>query len=121
MISLIIFFNGNYTKKESFLEVKSINNDILDYFITYIIPLNTIDITKGTSILVNFMIFFVIGTYYIHSDLMYLNILLIFMGYNVFQDNYDNIIISKKDIDYLRTNEDIICKKIGNSRIYIVK
>lgn len=121
IIALFIFFNGNHTKKVTFLEIKSIDNDILDYFITYIIPLNTIDITKGNSILVNFIIFFIIGTYYIHSNLMHLNILLIFLGYNVFKDSNDNVIISKKNIDYFKMNENIVCKKIGNSKIYIVK
>lgn len=120
MISLTIFFNGNYTKRMTFKEVKSINNDILDYFITYIIPLNTVDITKSTSIIVNLIIFCIIGIYYVKSDLMYLNILLIFMGYKVFEDN-NGIIISKKDIDYLRRNENILCKKIGDTKIYIIR
>lgn len=121
IVSLIVFFCGNYTKKETFKEVRSIDNDILNYFITYIIPLTTVDITKSTSIAVNFIIFSIIGIYYIQSNLMYLNILLIFMNYRVFQDNNNNIIITKENADYFKMNEKILCKKIGNTKIYIVK
>lgn len=121
ILSLTIFFKGNYTKRSTFKEVESINNDILDYFVTYIIPLTTVDISKGTSILVNLIIFFIIGIYYIESDLMYLNILLIFIGYKVYRDKSDNIIISKNGIDFFKRKDDILCKKIGNTKIYIVK
>jgi len=121
IISMIIFFNFNHTKRNTFENVESINNDILDYFITYIIPLITVDITKNTSILVNLIIFIIIGIYYIESDLMYLNILLIFVGYKVYKDKSDNIVISRKDKDYFKRNNNILCKKIGNTKIYIVK
>ncbi len=121
MLSMIIFLNFNHTKRSTFENVESIHNDILDYFITYIIPLNTVDITKSTSILVNSIIFFIIGVYYVESDLMYLNILLIFIGYKVYRDKSDNIIISKKDKDDFKRNENILCKKIGNTKIFIVK
>ncbi|MDG2764819.1 hypothetical protein P7M25_26160, partial [Vibrio parahaemolyticus] len=107
IFSTIAFFNLNHTKRVAFKNVESINNDILDYFITYIIPLITVDITKNTSILVNLIIFFIIGVYYVENDLMYLNILLIFIGYKVYKDIFDNIIISKKDKDYFKRTENI--------------
>lgn len=121
IIAMIVFLNFNHTTRKSFEDVESINNDILDYFITYIIPIMTVDITKNTSILVNLIIFLIIAIYYTESDLMYLNILLIFIGYKVYRDKFDNIIISKKNKDSFKRNKNILCKKIGNTKIFIVK
>lgn len=121
IISLIMFFNFHHTRKENFKEVESINNEVLNYFITYIIPLMTVDITKDSSILLNLIIFFIIGVYYVESDSIYLNILLIFLGYKVYRDGSNNIIISRKERDYFKRNKNVLCKKIGNTKIFIVR
>lgn len=78
-----------------------LNESVLSYLITYVIPLTAMDITSINSLIVNTILFIVIGLVYVNSDLVYLNVILIIMGYRIYNDESENVIItnySKNDI-----------------------
>lgn len=79
------------------LETK--NLDILNYFVTYLIPLLSLDVTNFYSILLNSILFIIIGVYHIKSDILEMNLVLILLGYNVFTGNKGKIFITKLSIE----------------------
>lgn len=89
------------------IKVENINRVGLEYFITYIIPFLQFDLLSIGDYLSIIILFIVMGTIYIKSDLIYINPMLAFFGYNIFktvktEDNEEVVIITKgkkKDIE----------------------
>lgn len=71
-----------------------IREDTLGYIVTYIVPLITMDIHSGRSLLINFILFVIIGTFYVRNDQLFMNPLYNVCGYNVFSAE-DQIYITK--------------------------
>lgn len=77
--------------------VRNNSGDILNYFITYLFPLLSMDIKNANSIIVNGFVFLLIGLLYVKGDMLYLNPMLIFFRYHVIQIG-DKILITKKNV-----------------------
>lgn len=73
------------------------NNEVLNYFITYLIPILSMDITDFSSVWINIFIFFIIGVLYVKSEIIHLNPLMLLMGYKIFGIS-NNMVISKKNL-----------------------
>lgn len=100
IISVIVLICVNCLKSNSHMEcseveIKNSAGDILNYFITYLFPLLSMQIDNSTSILVNVVVFIIIGLLYVKSDLVYLNPMLILFHYDIVQIN-DKIVITHK-------------------------
>lgn len=114
---IILFRNKANNRQKKFQELKSLNVDILNYFITYLIPLLTMEFDDIISVIVNVIIFIIIGIFYVSENQIHLNIIYIMLGYKVYKDKEDNIVISNyKNLD---NGEDVNYTRIGD--IYIVK
>lgn len=116
------FISQNESRKIQGL--KPINENILSYLITYVIPLTAMDINSLNSLVVNALLFLIIGIVYVKSDLVYLNILLILLGFRVYNDTSDNVIITnfKKDELTVSINRDesLLCRKVVRG-VYLVR
>ncbi|CDX00847.1 Hypothetical protein DPCES_0960 [Desulfitobacterium hafniense] len=98
-VSYFVFISLNDTRVAE--DVKPINESVLSYLITYVIPLINMNVNSVNSLLVNLLLFLVIGVVYVKSDLIYLNILLILLGFRVYNDPRGNVIITNYSRDEL--------------------
>ena len=90
----IVFLPFLYFKKpnsrDNPVKYQSVEDNVISYIMTYITPLLTIDITENQddrTILINIILFFIIGILYVKQDLVYLNPTFSLMGLNIFRDN----------------------------------
>ena len=66
-------------------DVSSRDSDVMSYIVTYFLPflgINLVEIGKAASLLI---VFLVLGVIYVHSNLIYINPVLNFAGYHVFE------------------------------------
>ncbi len=98
-------------------EVKSQDLDILNYFITYIIPILSLNITKLPSIIMNLVLIFIEGMYFVNNDKIYYNVIFMLRGYHVFSFDSDRILITKLNHDKIAFNT-YYSEQFGTSNIY---
>ncbi len=100
-------------------ELKIINTDILNYFVTYLIPLLSLDLSSIYSIIINSIIFAIIGVFHTKSDMLHYNLLLVLMGYNIYSNEKNKIFISKYNLLEEYNDKEVL--QIASSRYFIVK
>jgi hypothetical protein len=124
LVAILYFKLISLNDSRSLNGLKPINDSVLSYFITYVIPLTAMNVLSINSLLINGLLFLIIGVVYVNVDLLYLNILLIFFGYRVYNDQSNNVIITnynRNDLTiYMNTGEQILCRKIVKN-IYLVR
>lgn len=77
--------------------IRNSSGDILNYFITYLFPMLSMDINSSGSIIVNCLVFWLIGLLYVEGNMLYLNPMLILFRYHVIQMG-DKVLITRKNI-----------------------
>lgn len=82
-------------------------SEIINYFVTFLIPILTLNPLQWNSILSNVLFIALVGIYFVKNNLLSFNILLIILNFSIYKDQYSNIYITKAN-----TNE-IIIKKLG--------
>lgn len=118
---LFIFLMSAHETKEKLKDINNINMDLLNYFITYLIPLLTLDLSNFYSIVINIILFIIIGIFHIKSGIVHYNIMLVLLGYNVFVGNEEKVYLSKKSIDEIKNNSEILkIKQIGSTKYFII-
>lgn len=119
VLTFLYFYFCELNSEVSFSGIENKNSEILTYFITYVVPITTLKEDEINSIIVNILLFLVIGVFYVKSNLFYLNILFTLSGYNVYTDSDNKIIISKKSADKLNNRSHVKTKKVGPN-IFII-
>lgn len=98
--------------------------DTLGYIVTYIVPLMSMDISSFRSLLLNFLLFFIIGIFYIKNNQFFMNPILNLCGYNVLESDAGTIYITKlsprKIKEKSQEGEKVILVNIVED-IYLVK
>ncbi|MBC1512218.1 hypothetical protein [Listeria booriae] len=98
--------------------------DTLGYIVTYIVPLMSMDITSFRSLLLNFLLFFIIGVFYIKNNQFFMNPILNLSGYNILESDTGIVYITKlsprKVKEKANEGEKIISINIVED-IYIIK
>lgn len=108
LISLVgcLLFFFVYTKKNGIIsgleDAEFVREDTMGYIVTYIVPLITMDIYSPRSLIVNFVLFIIIGTFYIKNDQIFMNPVYNLFGYNVFSTD-KGIYITKISKQKLRS------------------
>ncbi|MDF4200434.1 hypothetical protein ABES35_02405 [Bacillus subtilis] len=122
IISLIIIIRVEQHERHTFKEINQTEDHLLNYVVTYLLPLLSIEIHKTESLLVNAGLFALIGFLYVKNSLVYLNPLFLFFGYNLFKAENDVIIISNYNFYDLKQlqNERINCRKLSYN-IYLIR
>lgn len=88
------FFFGKSTETFTVSEkYETVTDSVMNYVMTYIIPMISIDFSQPITVITNFLLFVFIGIIYVKNDLIYLNPL-ISIRRNIFLSD-DKIIISK--------------------------
>ncbi|TPR12621.1 hypothetical protein [Apilactobacillus timberlakei] len=77
-------------------KLKSYDSEILNYFITYIIPILSLKPDSYPSIVMNAILLFIEGIYFISNNALQYNIVLIIFGYHIYTFQNDHIIITRK-------------------------
>lgn len=97
MLSLVSVFLLKISLGANSVTYESIerpDDTIISYLMTYIIPILTTDIMKHQEVLVNVILFLLIGYLYIRLNLIYLNPLWSAFGYLPYRINTDSILIT---------------------------
>lgn len=108
---IILFTKGN-SHSYNLVKIEKSNEDIISYIMTYIIPILEFDIYDEKSIVVNVILFLMIGYLYTKMDLLYLNPLWTMFGYIPYQ-NGDGVVITNIPYHTLKNLEKI--KWSGNN------
>jgi hypothetical protein len=94
IISLFFLYKSeNGTKKIIIEEIERPDDTVISYLMTYVIPIVTTN-TNMSSIIVNAILFALIGYFYIRLNLLYLNPLWSIFGYVSYRINIDTIIVT---------------------------
>ncbi|HEF5707180.1 MULTISPECIES: hypothetical protein [Bacillus cereus group] len=122
VVYLIVIMKINLNERHQFVGVCKTEDKLLNYVVTYLVPLLSIDITKANSMLVNLGLFLLLGFIYVNNSLVYLNPLFLFFKYNVFITKDNDVIISNYDIYGLKSREDerLRTRKLSY-KIYLVR
>ncbi|MBK0348217.1 hypothetical protein JDW15_06160 [Aerococcaceae bacterium zg-ZJ1578] len=106
--------------KKYFLgEISSQDGEVLSYFVTYIYPLMELDLSSNSSILVNLFLIIVQGVFFVRNNTLHFNVLLLLLGFRIYSDDSENIIISQKP-KYEIVNKKLKVDQIGTSNIYYI-
>lgn len=112
VIVIIIIMRGEGNSKKDLTGIQLKKDEVISYMVTYIVPLQSMDIGDIRSIIVNALLFVTIGIGYISYDLIYLNPALLVMGYKVYEQG-DKMIISNMSVDDMGDIDfDIMTKKL---------
>lgn len=90
--------NENY----KFNSIENTGDTMISYMMTYIVPILSIDISNGKTLIVNLILYIMVGFMYIKLGLIYLNPLLLIFGYYIYKAENDTIIISNISYGELR-------------------
>lgn len=99
-LSVVFMIKSNRVMKCQVSQIKNGSPDVLNYFITYLFPILTMDIENGNSVFCNIIIFIIIGMFYLQSEQLHWNPALIFMRIKIFEIN-GNIVLTRKDRKWL--------------------
>lgn len=98
--------------------------DTLGYIVSYIVPLVSMDISSYRSILVNYLLFFIIGIFYIKNNQFFMNPIFNLLGYNILMSDAGTVYITKlsprRMKEIVREDEAVVLKNIAED-IYVVK
>ncbi|CAN7666009.1 hypothetical protein LJR015_002798 [Peribacillus frigoritolerans] len=95
-------------------DTEFIREDTMGYIVTYIVPLISMDIHSGRSLTINFLLFFIIGTFYVRNDQLFMNPIYNICGYNVFSaDEHIYITKIKKSKLKVIARRNIYVKKVN--------
>lgn len=119
IISLLLC-KSNGDKELNFQKVERPDDTIISYIMTYIIPLLSIDVAKNSTIIVNFLLFIVIGYLYIRLNLVYLNPLWAMFGYVSYRIDEDKILITNISYNNLKRRKVVYGYYLVNS-IFVAK
>lgn len=115
----ILWLQSSQTSNEKIGELKNTNIDILNYFITYLIPLLSLDLSNIYSILINIILFFILGIFHVKSEMLHYNIVLVLLGFNIYVNNNSKVFISKKNKDNINDNDKV--SQIGSTNYFIIE
>lgn len=101
-------------------QIRVNEDEVLSYFITFIVPLISLDITNSPSIIMNLILISIICIYYVKNNKLHYNIWLIILGYRIYNDQFGNIILSKDNL-YEIFNSNLGNRHFPNLKFYRLK
>lgn len=86
-------------------KIKNHESEILNYFVTFLIPILTLNPFQWASILSNVLLIVLVGMYFVKNNLLSFNILLIILNFSIYKDQYSNVYITKANINEIMIKE----------------
>lgn len=114
-------------KKETEIKTKSIevskyvlkDSEVLNFFVTYIIPILSLEPNSLPSIVMNLILIIIEGIYFVGNNAVYYNVMLILMGYHIYAFGNNNIVITRLSNSELVFNKRR-AKQVGTTNIYYI-
>ena len=107
----------------SIVQIKTKNELVTGYLVTYILPFLSFNLNSLTELLSLLIILITICVLYIKADLIYINPTLMLMGYNIYDIEMDNgrkrTLLSKKKIQDLKLLSEITFYELHDRMIII--
>lgn len=94
--------------------------EVMNYFMTYLFPILSLDITSWPSIFMNLILIISVGIFFIRNNTLHYNVMLILLGFHVYTDSNKNVIISKSTISEIK-NHALEADQIGTSNIFYIE
>jgi hypothetical protein len=105
--------------------IVSKNEQVLSYLVSYLLPFIGFDLTDINEFVSLIIILLIIGILYIKADLIYINPLLMLLGFNIFEVHFPNnskrILISTKSASEIMSMENISFYELQDRSIIIEK
>jgi len=96
--------------------IKRYDSEILNYFVTFIIPILSLDPKSLPSIVMNLLLVVIEGIYYISNNVLYFNVILLIAGFHVYSaEDEKYIIVSRKSREEIYFGG---CVQIGTTNIF---
>lgn len=112
-----VFFGKSIDSFEVSDKYETVTDSVMNYVMTYIIPMISIEFSQPITVITNFLLFVFIGIIYVKNDLIYLNPL-ISIRRNIFLKD-DKIVISKFTQGELKRfnkeNIEVVGKKLSSN------
>lgn len=102
LLSVFLLRIGEGNKPLTIEEIERPDDTIISYMMTYIIPILTTNFLENGEIIVNVILFLLIGYLYIRLNLLYLNPLWSMFGYLSYRVNSDVVIITNIEYSKLK-------------------
>ncbi|MFT8982871.1 hypothetical protein [Oenococcus sp.] len=125
IVTLIIWLSHlkreskNNSTKYKVNKVRSYDAEVLNFFVTFIIPILSLNLKSWPSIVMNILLIFIEGIYFVQNNALYFNVLLIISGYHIFSFDGNNMIITRKKQAEL-TFDDSKATQIGTTNIFYI-
>lgn len=122
LFSVAELFLTKGNERYHFRDIKKTGDTIISYMMTYIVPILSIDFLSKDILIVNFILFTLIGFMYIRMDLVYMNPLWLLFGFYVFNTESDQKIISNIKYSELKNiNENRLCGHLICEGVYLIR
>lgn len=105
--SVLLLTLSTATRKIKITDLERPGDTIISYMMTYIIPILTTNMGDNQAVIVNVILFLLIGYLYIRLNLLYLNPLWSMFGYLSYKANSDLIIITNIKFSELKHLKDV--------------
>ena len=106
-------------KKFLLTDLELYDGEVINYFVTYLIPLLSLKVGPWPSIVMNFLFLFVVGIYFVKNNTLHFNIILLIAGYHIYGGSNGNIVITKKKL-YQVENGRLKADQVGTSNIFYI-
>ena len=110
------------TEKHKFKTMKRHDDKILNYVVTYIVPMLSLNVSNVSTLISNTGLFILFGFLYVKNSLVHLNPMLLIFGYNIYIDEDDVIVISNYTLYHLNGNagERVFARRLSEN-IYLIR
>ncbi|AVK95596.1 hypothetical protein FCT18_17125 [Lysinibacillus sphaericus] len=110
------------TERHKFKTMKRHDDKILNYVVTYIVPMLSINVSNTSTLISNLGLFVLFGFLYVKNSLVHLNPMLLIFGYNIYVDEDDVIVISNRTLYQLNSNagERVHARRLSEN-IYLIR
>lgn len=97
--------------------IQAYDSEVLNYFVTFIIPVVSLKPESAPSIVMNFLLLCIEGIYFVGNNALHFNVLLIIFKYHIYTFGDNNIVVTRKRRSEILFNESR-AKQIGTTNIY---
>lgn len=123
---ILKFLIGKSYKRISISKnLQSSGDNIISYIMSYLVPMLSIDVDDRSSLVINLVLFFIIGILYVKNDLVYLNPVLSLIGYNFYIDENGEVVLTKFTLGQIKAmleegHEEVYGREISRG-VYVYK
>ncbi|WP_270747200.1 hypothetical protein [Leuconostoc lactis] len=101
------------------IKIESYDSQILNFFVTFIIPILSLDPESWPSIAMNIILLLIEGAFFVSNNTLYFNIVLLIFGYHIYSIGEDKILITKRKKSSFFPEESET-HQVGTTGIYFI-